>query len=62
MQRDDLVKRLLALDEEVDLMYPGPDRIRMVIVGGGALVLMEYLSHAAPMTLMCSLFPIRSRI
>ena len=46
MQRDDLVKRLLALDEEVDLMYPGPDRIRMVIVGGGALVLMEYLTRS----------------
>ena len=46
MQRDELLKRLLALDEEVDLMYPGPDRIRMVIVGGGALVLMEYLTRS----------------
>lgn len=46
MQRDELLKRLLALDEEVSLLYPGPDRIRMVIVGGGALVLMEYLTRS----------------
>lgn len=46
MQRDELIKRLLALDEEVSLLYPGPERIRMVIVGGGALVLMEYLARS----------------
>lgn len=46
MQRDELLKRLLALDEEVSLLYPGSERIRMVIVGGGALVLMEYLTRS----------------
>ena len=46
MQRDELIKRHLALDEEVSLLYPGPERIRMVIVGGGALVLMEYLTRS----------------
>jgi hypothetical protein len=28
MQKDELMERLLALDEEVGLLYPGPDRIR----------------------------------
>ena len=32
MERNDLLKRLLALDEEVSLLYPGGERIRMVIV------------------------------
>lgn len=41
MLRDDMIKRLLALDEEVSLLYPNAERINMVIVGGGALVLME---------------------
>lgn len=46
MQRDELLKRLMALDEEVSLLYPDAERIRMVIVGGGALALMEYLSRS----------------
>ena len=46
MHRDEMIRRLQALDEEVDLLYPDVERIRMVIVGGGALVLMEYLSRS----------------
>ena len=46
MLRDDMIQRLLALDEEVSLLYPNVERINMVIVGGGALVLMEYLSRS----------------
>ncbi len=46
MQRDDMLKRLLSLDEEVSLLYPDAERINMVIVGGGALVLMEYISRS----------------
>ena len=41
-----MLRRLGALDEEVYLLYPDADRIRIVIVGGGALVLMEYLSRS----------------
>lgn len=46
MQRDEMIRRLQALDEEVSLLYPDAERIHMVIVGGGALVLMEYLSRS----------------
>ena len=46
MLRDDMIQRVLALDEEVSLSYPNAERINMVIVGGGALVLMEYLSRS----------------
>ena len=46
MRRDEMIERLLALDEEVSLLYPGTERIRIVIVGGGALVLLEYLSRS----------------
>ena len=46
MDRKDLIERLMMLDEEVSLMFPENDRIRLVIVGGGALVLMEYLSRS----------------
>lgn len=41
-----MIRRLQALDEEVSLLYPDAERIHMVIVGGGALVLMEYLSRS----------------
>ena len=46
MMRDDLLKRLVALDEEVSLTFPQAERIHMIIVGGGALVLMEYISRS----------------
>ena len=46
MLRNELLNRLIALDEEVSLLYPNSDRIHLVIVGGGALVLMEYLTRS----------------
>ena len=46
MMREDLLLRLRALDEEVSLLYPDAERINLVIVGGGALVLMEYISRS----------------
>ena len=46
MTRDALLERLQMLDEEVGLLFPDSDRMRLVIVGGGALVLMEYLTRS----------------
>ena len=42
----DLVERLIQLDEEAYLLYPGADRIQMIIVGGGALVLMRFIARS----------------
>ncbi len=46
MLKQDMIERLLRLDEEANLMFEGEERFRIVIVGGGALVLMECLSRA----------------
>lgn len=46
MNREDLIRQLLALDEEASLLFNQAERINMVIVGGGALVLMEYISRS----------------
>lgn len=39
------MERLKQLDEEASLMFAPSDRIRIIIAGGGALVLMEYISR-----------------
>ena len=46
MMRDDLIQRLKDLDEEASLLFGEAERLHMVIVGGGALILMELLSRA----------------
>lgn len=46
MLKQDMIERLLRLDEEADLLFDGEEHFRLVIVGGGALVLMECLSRA----------------
>lgn len=46
MLREDLIDRLVRLDEDVSLLYGNEKKFRMVIVGGGALVLLEKLSRA----------------
>jgi len=46
MLKQDMIERLLKLDEEANLLFEGEERFRLVIVGGGALVLMECLSRA----------------
>lgn len=44
--QDELIERLLRLDEEADLSLESEDRCYLVLVGGGALVLQKYLSRA----------------
>lgn len=46
MLREEVIARLKDLDEEVSLLFPHADRIQIIIVGGGALVLMEYISRS----------------
>ena len=46
MLRDELISRLKDLDEEASLLFPNAERIRIIIVGGWALVLMEYLNRS----------------
>lgn len=46
MLRDELISRLKDLDEEASLLFPNAERIRIIIVGGGALVLMAYLNRS----------------
>ena len=46
MMRDDLIRRLKELDEEASLLFGEAERLHMVIVGGGALILMELLPRA----------------
>ena len=41
LMRDDLIARLEGLDEEASLLFDSGERLHMIIVGGGALVLME---------------------
>lgn len=46
MLRDDLLERLDRLDEDASLMFDGDERFHLVIVGGGALILLERISRA----------------
>ncbi|MCD8116257.1 MAG: DUF6036 family nucleotidyltransferase [Oscillospiraceae bacterium] len=46
LARQDLIDRLLALDEEAYLTFRDAERLHVVIVGGSALVLMEYISRS----------------
>ena len=43
MMIDELKSRLLALDEEASLLFDHTERLHLIIVGGGALVLMELI-------------------
>lgn len=43
--RDDLIERLELLDEEASLRFDSDQRLHLIIVGGGALVLMEYIAR-----------------
>lgn len=38
LMKDDLLKRLVRLDEDADLMFDDDKRFSMVIVGGSALI------------------------
>jgi len=46
MIQGELIKRLLRLDEDVNLLFEDRERFRLIIVGGGALILQEYLPRA----------------
>ena len=46
MMRAELIQRLKDLDEEASLLFGEAERLHMVIVGGGALILMELLPRA----------------
>ena len=46
LQYDDLIERLCRLDEDAALIDDSDLRYVMVIVGGGALILMQYLTRA----------------
>lgn len=43
MIRDELIQRLKDLDEEASLLFDNVERLHLIIVGGGALVLMEVI-------------------
>ena len=45
MNKSELINKLITLDEEVSMVYPGKNRITMTIVGGGALLLQDYLNR-----------------
>lgn len=46
MIRDDLIERLRRLDEDAALLFDDERRFTLVIVGGGALVLLDTISRA----------------
>ena len=46
MSRNELIERLKRLDEDASLVYGEGKRFHLVIVGGGALILQEYISRA----------------
>ena len=46
LTRDNLIKQLQHLDEDAALLINTTERLHLVLVGGGALVLQNYLSRA----------------
>jgi hypothetical protein len=46
MSRDELLERLKRLDEDAYLSFETEDRFLLVIVGGGALILQQYIARA----------------
>lgn len=44
--KDEIIKRLLLLDEEISLVFDNDDHYNIVIVGGSALVLIDKISRA----------------
>ena len=43
--KDDVLDRMKRLDIRVDLEFEGHGRFQVVIVGGGALVLRDYITR-----------------
>lgn len=44
--KEDLMERLIRLDEDADLLFDDDRRFKMVIVGGSALILLETITRA----------------
>ena len=44
--KDEIIKNLLLLDEEITLTFENDDRYNIIIVGGSALVLIDKISRA----------------
>lgn len=44
--KDEIIKNLLLLDEEISLVFDNDDHYNIVIVGGSALVLIDKISRA----------------
>jgi hypothetical protein len=47
MSREELLERLKRLDEDAYLSFETEDRFHLVIVGGGALILQQYIAKAS---------------
>lgn len=45
MKNNDLIQRLMMLDEEADLLYSGGEKLYCIIVGGSALMLLGYVNR-----------------
>ena len=46
ISRDEILGRLKSLDEDAGLMFDDTEHFKLIIVGGGALILQEYISRA----------------
>jgi len=46
LSRDELLSRLWRLDEDAELTFEPDNRYHLVIVGGGALILHQYIPRA----------------
>lgn len=45
MDKKELTKKLILLDEEISMVLPNSEHIALTIVGGGALILQDYLNR-----------------
>ena len=46
MYKDDILSRMKALDQHANLEFDDSERFHIIIVGGGALVLHEYITRS----------------
>ena len=45
MNKQELISKLIAMDDEISMLFPNEDKINVTIVGGGALILQGYLNR-----------------
>ena len=46
MNKQELIEKLISLDEEVSMIFQIPEKIKMTVVGGGALILQNVLNRS----------------